>query len=190
MRRIYTKTGDKGFTAIHGGQRVSKTDIRIEANGSIDELNVAIGLLRTVIATDHTWQHFIKEIQINLMTIMSIVATKSDMRDSNPNVIAHDLVEQIENRIDRINQECTPPDYFILPGGTTTAALLHQCRVLARRAERRLWSLNQEDEVPETILCYFNRLSDLFFIMARWELQHSGCAEEIWNEFGYKRKLR
>ena len=188
--RIYTRTGDKGTTAIHGGHRVAKTDIRIEANGCIDELNVAIGILRTILEPKHLWQSALRGIQLELMAIMSIVATKSEMRHSNPNSIAPDAVERMEKLIDDLNSECTPPDSFILPGGTPVAAQLHQCRVLARRAERRLWSLHDQDEVPEIILCYFNRLSDLFCIMARWELQHSGCREEIWREFGYKRKLK
>lgn len=188
--RIYTRTGDKGSTAIHGGHRVAKTDIRIEANGCIDELNVAIGILRTILEPKHLWQSALRGIQLELMAIMSIVATKSEMRHSNPNSISPDVVERMEKLIDDLNSECTPPDSFILPGGTPVAAQLHQCRVLARRAERRLWSLHDQDEVPKIILCYFNRLSDLFFIMARWELQHSGCQEEIWREFGYKRKLK
>lgn len=121
---------------------------------------------------------------------MSLVATRSEKRSANPNILPEDIVEKTESVIDKINAECTPPDSFILPGGTPVATQLHQCRVLARRAERRLWSLNEQDAVPEKILCYFNRLSDLFFIMARWELHHSYCQEEVWKEFGYKRKLR
>lgn len=190
MRRIYTRTGDRGTTAIHGGERVLKTDIRIEANGCIDELNVAIGILRTSLPNEHQWHPPLREMQLNLMTVMSLVATRSERRVHNPNTLPPDLIEHTEMLIDDVNKECTPPDSFILPGGTPVAALLHQCRVLARRAERRLWSLHQEDEVPEDILCYFNRLSDLFFIMARWELQHSDCQEEVWREFGYKRKMR
>lgn len=188
MRRIYTRTGDKGTTAIHGGERVSKTDIRIEANGCVDELNVAIGILRTILGNNHKWQQTLRDIQLNLMAMMSLIATRSEKRSGNPNTIDEDIVKRIEEAIDEVNRECTPPDSFILPGGTQIAAQLHQCRVLARRAERRLWCLNEHDEVPADILCYLNRLSDLFFIMARWDLQHAGCCEEIWKEFGYKRK--
>lgn len=190
MRRIYTRTGDKGITAIHGGIRVAKTHIRIEANGCVDELNVAIGILRTVLSGKYQWQDTLKDIQLYLMSMMSLIATPSEMRADNPNVIPDDIVEQTEKIIDEITRDCTPPDSFILPGGTSIAAQLHQCRVLARRAERRLWQLNEEDEVPDNILRYFNRLSDLFFVMARWELQHSESQEEIWKEFGYKRKVK
>lgn len=188
MNRIYTRTGDEGTTAIHGGVRVPKTDIRIEANGCIDELNVAIGFIRTSLSESHEWQPMLKEIQLNLMTAMSLVATRSDMLDENPNSLPDNLVEQLENQIDRINSECKPAECFILPGGTPIASAMHQARVLARRAERRLRLLNEQDAVVPEILIYLNRLSDLFFVMARHELQHSECAEEIWREFGYKRK--
>lgn len=190
MTRIYTRTGDKGTTAIHGGERVPKTDIRIEANGCIDELNVAVGIVRTFLDSEHKFQGILREIQLNLMTVMSLVATRSEKRSDNPNILDPYIVEQIEATIDSINRDCTPPDSFILPGGTPAAAHLHQCRVIARKAERRLWCLNGQDVVPESILRYINRLSDLFFIMARWELQHSGAVEEIWKEFGYKRKKK
>ncbi len=190
MARIYTKAGDKGFTRIHGGIRVAKTDIRIEANGCLDELNVVVGTIRTLIHVSHQWQGLLRDIQMNLMNIMSNVATIHALRDSNPNTLPDDMVEKIENKIDTINSECTPPDCFILPGGTPLASLLHQARVVARKAERRLWALNESDELPELILKYINRLSDLFFVMARWELHHAGRQEEIWREFGYKKKTK
>ena len=190
MNRIYTRTGDNGTTAIHGGIRVAKTDIRIEANGCVDELNVAIGSIRTLLQPDHIWQPLLRDIQLNLMTAMSLVATRSDMRDRHPHELANDLVDALERNIDAINKECSPADSFILPGGTQLAASLHQARVLARKAERWLWRLNEVDNVPEAILIYLNRLSDLFFIMARYELQQAECKEEIWREFGYKRKLK
>lgn len=188
MNRIYTRTGDEGMTGIHGGERVPKTSVRIEANGCIDELNVAIGRVRTSLARDYEWQPLLKDIQLTLMAAMSLVATRSDMRGRNPCRLPEDLVEAMERCIDEINSRCTPTDSFILPGGTPLASDLHQARVLARKAERWLWRLNEEDEVPSAILKYLNRLSDLFFIMARYILQQSDCPEEIWREFGYRRK--
>lgn len=188
--RIYTRTGDSGTTAIHGGIRVPKTDIRIEANGCIDELNVAVGAIRTSLQYDHEWQTLLKNIQLNLMTSMSLVATRSDMREKNPNSLPQDLVASIEKRIDDINAKCSPTDSFILPGGTPLASALHLARVSARNAERQLWRLHEADPVPSDILKYLNRLSDLFFIMARFELQQSEYKEEIWREFGYKRNLK
>lgn len=190
MNRIYTRTGDSGTTAIHGGLRVAKTDIRIEANGCIDELNVAVGSVRTSLQADHEWQPLLRGIQLNLMTAMSLVATRSDMREKNPNSLPKDLVDALEHCIDEINRRCSPADSFILPGGTPLASSLHQTRVLARKAERWLWRLHEEDPVPEIILIYLNRLSDLFFIMSRYELQQSDCKEEIWREFGYKLKSK
>ncbi|MBD5357611.1 MAG: cob(I)yrinic acid a,c-diamide adenosyltransferase [Bacteroides sp.] len=190
MNRIYTRSGDEGTTALHGGLRVSKTDIRIEANGTLDELNVAVGSIRTALPSSHQWQPELREIQLNLMTVMSLVATRSDMRQQNPNTLSDTIVEDLEHLIDTINSQCTSPDFFILPGGTALASLLHQARVTARRAERRLWGLDEQDTVPENILKYVNRLSDLFFIMARHELQNAGCSEEIWREFGYKRRQK
>ncbi len=190
MARIYTRSGDKGTTAIHGGERVSKTDIRIEANGCIDELNVSIGTLRTILETTHQWQSILYNIQLNLMTVMSHVSTRSTNRSANPNILSEKLVSEIELIIDTINAECTPADSFIIPGGTPAAAQLHECRVRSRRAERQLWRLNESDKVADEILCYLNRLSDLFFIMARYELQYSGYKEEIWKKFGYKRNLK
>ncbi|MDE6645088.1 MAG: cob(I)yrinic acid a,c-diamide adenosyltransferase [Muribaculaceae bacterium] len=190
MGRIYTRSGDKGTTAIHGGRRVAKTDVRIEANGTLDELNVAVGMVRTSLPKDHIWQEELHDIQVNLMKLMSLVATPDELRSQNPNVLSETLVEELESLIDRINKQCTPPDCFILPGGTPVASLLHYARVIARKAERRLWRLNEADAVPAEILKYINRLSDLFFIMARYELQHSGCDEEVWQKFGYKLKMK
>lgn len=188
MKRIYTKSGDKGTTAIHGGQRVPKTDIRIEANGCIDELNVAIGIVRSMMPVNHPWQNYLKETQMNLMVIMSLVATPHLLRESNPNKLAPTIITDVEAFIDQLTTESSPSEYFILPGGNQVAAFLQQCRVLTRKAERRLWQLHDTDPVPELILQYMNRLSDLFFVMARYEMQSSHVEEERWRAFAYKRR--
>ncbi len=188
MKRIYTRTGDYGTTAIHGGSRVPKTDIRIEANGTLDELNVEIGCARAMMSSDNRWQQPLMEIQLNLMTAMSLVATVSEMRHTNPNSLPETLVEDVERMIDNVCSLHTPPEYFILPGGTQLSAQLQRCRVIARRAERRLYQLHETDPVPENILIYINRLSDLFFAMSRCELLESGLDEERWKAFAYKRK--
>lgn len=187
--RIYTRTGDNGFTSIHGRIRVPKTDIRIEANGTLDELNVVVGTIRTYLSETHPFQSLLYGIQVNLVSVMSLVATKSEMRGDNPNQL-DDIVTPIERAIDSISAECTPSDSFILPGGTPMACMMHQARVLARKAERRLWRLNECDAVDHTILQYVNRLSDLFFLMARHELQFGNVKEEVWRRFGYKTKLK
>ena len=175
------------MTGIHGGSRVKKTDIRIEANGCIDELNVAIGLVRSFMPIDHLWQNGLKEIQLTLMTVMSLVATPNEKRERNPNRLPETLVTGIENWIDKATAQSSESEYFILPGGNPLSAFLHQCRVAARRAERALWQLNEEDSVPEAILQYVNRLSDLFFALARHEMQSAGIDEERWKAFAYKR---
>ena len=123
MKRIYTRSGDNGTTSIHGGIRVQKTDIRIEANGSLDELNVAIGSIRTALPSEHHWQNNLRDVQINLMTLMSLVATKSDMRQQNPNVLPDNIIENTEELIDSISSICTPADSFILQCGTPLASL-------------------------------------------------------------------
>lgn len=187
MRRIYTRTGDTGMTSINGGGRVAKYDVRIEAVGSLDELNVAIGTARTFMATDHKWQSRLKDVQLTLMAVMSHVATPSEARADNPNRLSESLVEDIERFIDEVAADAPVAEHFILPGGTHLAAFLHQSRVTARRAERRLWALNAVDPVSKEILQYVNRLSDLFFIMARCEMLRDNVEEERWHSFAYKR---
>ena len=188
MKRIYTYSGDKGFTRIHGGERVPKDDIRIEANGCIDELNTVIGIVRSMLDTEHKWQSLLYSIQKNLMIVMSHVATPSALRAQNPNILPSDMVKICEGKMDEMTLQMEDNDYFILPGGTPVAAQLQFARVVARRAERRLWTLHREDEVPELILCYMNRLSDLFFVMARYEMWQQNWPEEKWQTFSYKRK--
>ena len=188
MKRIYTRSGDNGFTRIHGGDRVPKDDIRIEANGCIDELNSVIGIIRSMLPSQHEWQSLLYTIQRNMMIVMSYVATPAVMRDNNPNVLPADLVKMCEEEMDRLTLQMEDNDYFILPGGTPIAAQLQFARVVARRAERRLWTLNRQDEVPELILCFMNRLSDLFFVMARYDMWLQNWQEEKWQTFLYKRK--
>lgn len=187
--RIYTRGGDKGKTGIHGGQRVDKDDIRIEANGCIDELNSIIGVVRAYLAPDDEWQELLFKIQSEIMVVMSHVATPSAIRDKNPNRLNPDIVIFLENQIDYLNDQIEDGNsYFILPGGNLLSSHLHMARTIARRSERRLWTLNREDELPPVILQFINRLSDLFFTMARFEMLREGKPEERWQHFLYKRK--
>ena len=186
--KIYTKGGDKGKTGIRGGQRVDKDDIRIEANGALDELNSVIGVVRAFLPQNHDWQKLLFHIQKELMTVMSQVATLSSLRAENPNKIDEDIVSFCENEIDRLTAQMGESDYFILPGGTLISSHLHLARTSARRAERRLYSLHKTDELPEIILKFINRLSDLFFTMARYDLYVSGDTEERWKLFLYKKR--
>ena len=187
----YTKGGDKGKTGIHGGERVDKDDIRIETNGTLDELNSSIGYLRALLDPDHIWQEKLFFIQKSMMAIMSHVATPSNIRCKNPNILPDDLDKYCEEWIDKLQGEMkNGNEYFILPGGNQISAHCHIIRTIARRAERRLWSLNKIDGVPESILKFANRLSDLFFVLAKAEMDKGGKEEEKWNSFLYKKKLR
>lgn len=190
MARIYTRSGDKGKTGIHGGQRVDKDDIRIEANGCLDELNSMIGVVRAYLDTNHEWQQLLFRIQSDMMIVMSHVATPSDIREKNPNILADDLVSYCECNIDRLTDSMEQSTHFILPGGNLVSSHLQLARTIARRAERRLWTLNKIDEVPSIILQFVNRLSDLFFTMARYEMYSQGNVEERWKDFLYKKKKR
>ena len=183
VQRIYTKTGDKGTTGIHGGVRVPKDDIRIEANGTLDELNCHIGVIRSMRAT---YDDILHTVQKNLMTVMSLVATPSAERDKNPNELPEDLVANCEATMDALTETTGPGLHFLLPGGTPLAAQLQLARAVCRRAERRLWTLHRQDPLPEEILIYVNRLSDLLFVMARCELPCQDWPEERWKAFSYK----
>ncbi|RHR40292.1 cob(I)yrinic acid a,c-diamide adenosyltransferase [Parabacteroides sp. AF18-52] len=186
--RIYTKGGDKGRTGIHGGERVEKDDIRIEANGTLDEVNAQIGIVRALLPSEHEWQDVLGKIQRELMVVMSHVATPSAIRDKNPNSLSDDLVSFCEQQIDVLTGQMQDNGFFILPGGTLISAHLQLARTVARRAERRLWTLYRKDPLPEEIMQFVNRLSDLLFTMARYEMFRQDHAEERWNSFLYKRK--
>lgn len=190
MRKIYTRTGDEGMTGIHGGERVPKDDIRIEANGCLDELNTLLGIIRSMLPETDEWQEKLYFIQHSMMIVMSHVATPSAIRDSNPNELPQGLEKFCEDWMDGMMSQLEDNGYFILPGGTPLAAQLQNARAVARRAERRLWTLNRTDEVPGEILRFINRLSDLLFVMARFEMQRQQWPEEKWMKFSYKRKKR
>ena len=187
---IYTRGGDKGKTGIHGGQRVDKDDIRIEATGCIDELNSMIGVIRAFLPAEHEWQQILFRIQSELMVVMSHVATPSAIRDKNPNPLPDNLDKFCEECIDSMTDNMGQSLSFILPGGNLVSSHLQLARTIARRSERRLWTLNKQDEVPESILKFINRLSDLFFTMARFEMFRDGTGEERWKDFLYKRKKK
>lgn len=190
MRKIYTRTGDEGMTGIHGGTRVPKDDIRIEANGCLDELNTLLGIVRSMLSETDEWQTKLCYIQRSLMVVMSHVATPSAIREQNPNELPQDLDKFCEEWMDEMMLQLEDNGYFILPGGTPLAAQLQHARAVARRAERRLWTLNRTDAVPGAILRFVNRLSDLLFVLARFELQRQQWPEEKWMAFSYKRRVK
>ena len=190
--KIYTKKGDSGMTGVFGGRREYKDAARIECNGTLDEANSTIGLLRVKLG-DHPWQANLHRIQKDMMDMMSHLARPSGTKKENPNPNPEDGAVFCENWIDELERGMqSPSDYFLLPGGNEVSALCHAARTQIRRGERRLVTLMREDpdSVPSYIMAYINRLSDLFFILARAEMDKHGVAEEKWNLFLYKRKKK
>jgi len=188
--KVYTRKGDKGTTGVFGGKRESKDSPRIECNGAIDEANSTIGLLRAKLGVDHAWQKNLHRIQKDLMDMMSHLARPSNSNKINKNPKPVDGATFCEEWMDQMESEMTEPsDYFLLPGGNEIAALCHVARTQIRRGERRLITLAAHDPdcVEEYIVAYINRLSDLFFLLARYELYTAGLEEERWQLFLYKR---
>jgi ATP:cob(I)alamin adenosyltransferase len=191
--KIYTRKGDKGSTGVFGGKRELKNAPRIECLGTLDEVNSTIGLLRSKLGNDHEWQANLHRIQKDMMNMMSHLARPSTSKKENTNPEPKDGAEFCEVWLDAMEDSISSPsDYFLLPGGNEISALCHVCRTQIRRGERQLVTLMQEDPdaVHDYIMCYVNRLSDLFFTMARVEMDKHGVAEEKWNLFLYKRKKK
>jgi ATP:cob(I)alamin adenosyltransferase len=187
--KIYTKKGDTGKTGLFGGSRVYKDDVRVNCYGTLDEVNSTIGLLRAKLGTEHEWQQNLHKIQKDMMDMMSHLARPSDCKKVNPNPKPEDGAEFCEIWIDELEAAMTSKsDYFLLPGGNEISALCHVVRTQMRRGERLLVSLMKEDEVDDYIPAYINRMSDLFFILGRAEMDKAGVAEEKWQLFLYKRK--
>ncbi|MGC4037219.1 MAG: cob(I)yrinic acid a,c-diamide adenosyltransferase [Chitinophagaceae bacterium] len=177
--KIYTKTGDKGTTSLIGGTKVPKSHYRIEAYGTVDELNSYIGLCRDLITDEHS-RSILLEIQDRLFTIGSSLACDPAKE---PKMKIPDLKEEdiskLESEIDRMNEVLPPMKNFILPGGHPTVSHLHVARCICRRAERRCVELElQKEEVEPIVLKYLNRLSDYLFVLARY-VTHLLKAEEI-----------
>lgn len=164
--KIYTKTGDKGKTSLFGGKRVDKNNIRIEAYGTVDELNSFIGLLQLQIEND--FQHeILLEIQKRLFTLGAMLASDPENKRSTSDLLPSDI-KVLEDNIDDMNSHLHPLKTFVLPGGTMGNSLAHVCRTITRRAERRVISLSQEERISDNIIIYLNRLSDYFFILSRY----------------------
>jgi len=188
LNRIYTKGGDKGETSLVGGQRVAKDDPRIEAFGSVDELNAFIGLARVTCLECglesggplHALAAILLRVQHELFNLGSILATRpADVHPKQPRVTDAD-VEQLEREIDAGNEDLAPLRSFVLPGGTRVNAELHVARTICRRAERLLTGLARREEVPGEAIRYLNRLSDALFVWSRWANHALGVAEVLW----------
>ncbi len=177
MARIFTRTGDKGTTGIWAGDRLDKDHPLIEANGAIDECNAFVGLARSQI-TDRKLNEILRQIQGTLIIAGSDLTNVK--RDSALPEVDHAHIEQLEKTIIEIDDLNPTLKNFILPAGGRSSSMLHCARTVSRKVERRLALLNKEIPVNKHLLCYFNRLSDCFFVLARYVLHLEGGEEEIW----------
>lgn len=162
----------------------------MDCYGTFDEVNSLIGLLRSKLAVDHEWQGRLHETQVTFMNMMSHLATPSDSPKPNSSPLPLDEAEVCERWIDELEEASGPSEYFLLPGGTEISALCHIIRTQVRRGERTLASLMRKEPVHPSIPAYVNRLSDLFFALARAEMAGEGVREERWRSFVYKKKTR
>ncbi len=176
--KIYTKTGDDGTTGLIGGKRVPKDSPRIEAYGSVDELNAMLGVVRGL-GLPADIDGLLEHVQDDLFTVGAALALPrgSDPADWGISGLPVEAVDALEQGIDLCQRTLAPLDKFILPGGTPPAAMLHLARAVARRAERCCVALARSEEVDPTILRYLNRLSDLLFVLARSMNQRAAKSE-------------
>ena len=177
--KIYTKTGDKGQTSLLGGKRVPKYHQRIEAYGTIDELNSFVGLLRDQ-DIDPRYKDLLFEIQDRLFTAESLIAADQGSEGYALPLLSDDDVTLLEKEIDRMNEALPPLTNFILPGGHPAVSLAHVCRPVCRRAERHIIFLAVDHPVDERIIRYFNRLSDYFFVLGRKLALDLGIPDQVW----------
>lgn len=175
--KIYTKTGDDGSTGLFGGARVAKHHIRVEAYGTVDELNAHVGAVADY-ATEEA--AFLRQIQSRLFSLGAVLATQPDK----PNLMLNDLQEQdltdLETAIDKMESELPPLKNFILPGGHVAVSTAHLARCVCRRAERLVVALAEITPVPKIVLAYLNRLSDYLFVLSRYFAMRWGVEEIIW----------
>lgn len=173
LSKIYTRTGDKGTTGLGDGSRVEKDDLRVEAFGTVDELNCAIGLLLATELPDSV-RNCLDRTQHELFDL------GGELCMPGYTLIPDTYITTLENDLDSFNENLPPLKDFILPGGSEAAARCHLARTIARRAERRLISLAREQDVNEASIRYLNRFSDLLFVVARVLARHDGGTEVIW----------
>ena len=187
ITRVYTRTGDRGETALVGGRRVPKDSPRIVAYGTVDELNAVVGLARVFNAerlargAHHRWlDGVLRKIQNQLFDLGSELATPPDAVYEGMFRVGEGEVRELEALIDRCQTELAPLKSFVLPGGGRIGAFLHQARTVCRRAEREILRLSRAEPVGEWPLKYVNRLSDLLFVLSRWVARRLGEREYLW----------
>jgi cob(I)alamin adenosyltransferase len=187
ITRVYTRTGDRGETALVGGRRVPKDAPRIEAYGTVDELNAIVGIARTLngerlgAGEHHRWlDEVLRRVQNELFDLGSELATPPDGEYEGMFRMADAQVEALEHLMDECQKDLEPLRSFTLPGGGRINAFLHQARTVCRRAEREVLRLSRVEPINEADLRYLNRLSDLFFVLGRWVGKHLGETEYLW----------
>jgi cob(I)alamin adenosyltransferase len=180
ITKVYTRGGDGGKTSLGGGQRVSKDSTRVEAYGTVDELNSMIGAARAARLTEEV-DEFLGRIQNELFALgADLCLLEEDKVESRKAGIGKPQVEALEQMMDRAIGELGPLENFILPGGSMGAALIHVARTVCRRAERRTVSLAESEAVGEWTVKYLNRLSDALFVAARLENRSRGIEDRLW----------
>ncbi len=175
LSKIYTRTGDRGTTRLGNGSQVPKNNLRVEAYGTLDELNSALGLLLTYELPDAIYTS-LTEIQHDLFDL------GGELSIPGHSVLKPGRVTTLEKILDALNTDLTPLDEFILPGGTRASSVCHLARTVCRRAERIVVALSQDEQIEEVSIQYLNRLSDLLFVMARSINKAAGSVDVLWQQ--------
>jgi len=178
---VYTRTGDKGTTGLIGGTRVSKTDVRLEAYGTVDEFNSQLGVLVTYL-NDECDRAFVLAIQHKLFSVGSYLATDQEVTSlRDVSLISKAHIEEVEKEIDRLDEQLPPLRAFVIPGGGRAAALCHVCRAVCRRTERRMSAAAEHYFVSPEVMTFINRISDYLFILSRKLNVQDNIEEIFWD---------
>jgi cob(I)alamin adenosyltransferase len=189
ISKVYTRSGDKGDTSLVGNVRLSKGSLKIETYGTIDELNSCVGLVRSWLDREkHSLDKgdtekllkLLQKIQNELFDVGSILATPEDQSYPSMPTISEEQITCLESTMDTLQEDLPALKSFTLPGGTMLNAYFHQCRTVARRAEREIVRLGEQETLYPNVLGYVNRLSDLFFVLSRYVAKQEGVGEYLW----------
>jgi cob(I)alamin adenosyltransferase len=183
INRVYTRQGDAGHTSLAGGQRVTKDSLRIEAYGTVDELNCFVGMARATAAANQALKalsDILLRVQHELFNLGSILATLPEDVHPRQARVTEAEIARLEAEMDKMNEALPALRSFVLPGGSRLNAELHVCRTVCRRAERIVAALAREEQIPPEALKYLNRLGDAFFVWSRWASHQSGDSETLW----------
>lgn len=179
--KVYTKTGDGGLTSLIGGERVFKSDERVEAYGTVDELTAFIAVLSDKMSREENLKEYVEQMQRVVSRLMSVEALLAKSREeSKVQPLAEEEIQWLEQRIDGLQAEVRPIDKFTIPGGNETASWCHVCRTVCRRAERAAIRADQLYGIEPSALKYLNRLSDYFYLLGRRLTEYFGVEETLW----------